>query len=203
MSNKYNMARVWNQRIIGQLDHLTKKVSIYTRPYVAIDVYPRGFVNALYMRIRNLGHSPALDIQVQFDKPIILRERDLTQFNIFRDIPVLGPGDTISFYFGMAVEILKDEMGGSAFGGHISYHDLEENSYSHEFRFDVAIYRNLALVVENQFEKDVTGELEKTRREVEEIARSFRDQRMKELVAALDEQEKQEAKQEAPDPSQP
>ena len=109
------------------------------------------------------------------------------QFSIFRGIPVMGPGDSISFFYDSAIELLQEGKD-TAFSGRVSYHDTSGSQYENEFRFDVEMFRNLALVSEGQFEHDLKSEMERLRRDVEEISQAFRDLRMKSLLAAWEEQ---------------
>ena len=62
----------------------------------------------LYLRIRNVGHSPALDVKASFNPTFPIRGRDVSEYDVFRSIPVLGPGDSIMFFFGSGVDLLAE-----------------------------------------------------------------------------------------------
>lgn len=86
-----------------------------TRPFVVVGYQiPKYAQNALYLVVRNVGATPARDIQVEFDPPLSEEPRPQSVEPIVaaryrHPIPVLGPGEELS----NSVHVVKDEPGES------------------------------------------------------------------------------------------
>lgn len=174
-----------------KLDSLLQIGKMIARPYVAIDVFPRGFVNILYMRIRNLGKTPALNVCIKFDQTFAIRGIPVSEYRIFDNIPVLGPNDNLSFLFGSAVEILNDKDAIKQFSGHVKYADVDGIKYENPFNFDLEIYKDLVLAYDDKFEQNIKSEIERLRTEIQEISAYYKDLRHEKLIKAWKKQQEE------------
>ncbi|MGH2777390.1 MAG: hypothetical protein ACRDJB_01950 [Actinomycetota bacterium] len=83
-----------------QVRHTAQAREDQTRPYVIVDFEFQGW--EVLLAIRNIGTSPAMDVQITFDKPLQAPHiEDPDELAVFTDgIPMLAPGRLIAIPFG-------------------------------------------------------------------------------------------------------
>jgi hypothetical protein len=81
-----------------------------TRPYVIVDFELQGW--EVMLAIRNIGTSPAMNVQIHFDKPLQGPHMDdPDELAVFRDgIPMLAPGRLIAIPFGNGPNFFDDKV---------------------------------------------------------------------------------------------
>lgn len=81
-----------------------------TRPYVIVDFELQGW--EVMLVIRNIGTSPAMNVQITFDKPLQAPHiDDPDQLAVFRDgIPMLAPGRVIAIPFGNGPSFFEEKV---------------------------------------------------------------------------------------------
>lgn len=168
--------------IRGSLDDIRDLLKRQIRPHVLVDVFPRRHVNLLYMRIRNVGLTPAYNISVDFPAQAKMMRRPINDYKIFEGLPVLAPGETIAFLYGSAVELFSGEDEVRRFRATVKYLDEEGHIYEEQTIVDIDVFRNLALEVDGHFESKLRSEFEKISRDLAEISRWFREKRISDLM---------------------
>jgi len=73
---------------------ITKEAIIrVSRPFIIVDLYPEG--KFLDLRVKNTGVIPAIDVSMQFDKPIKTCNNNILKEKSF---PIIGPGVEIKLF---------------------------------------------------------------------------------------------------------
>ena len=166
--------------LLEMLRKQTQALDKLARPYVITDVYPRRSVNMLYFRIRNVGLTPAFNVQAHIQPPIPFGRRMSSDLNIFdRPIGVLGPREEISFFFDSAIELFRKEDSILSFEVQIYYTDVGETPYEQAIRIDIDLLKHLS--IELPASDRVLDELELIKRHLQEIARYVETLRHKEM----------------------
>ncbi|MFW6116261.1 MAG: hypothetical protein ACOC6F_00905 [bacterium] len=156
--------------IVDLLTRQTESLEQMARPYVIVDVYPRRYVNMLYFRIRNVGQTPAFDVCVRPTETVSIAGHSSSELNIFQQtITALGRGDEISFFVGSAVELFDEDEPASEFAVDVQYEDSKGRAYEDRQLVDTRLLRDLAL--ELPAADEMLRKLERTRKEIEKIAR--------------------------------
>jgi len=149
----------------------------------------------LYFRIRNVGHVPAYQIRLVVDPPISIRDRVVSELNLFqRGIGVLAPHDELSFFFDSAIELFNNPDAVLQFSIRIDYVGPDDEEYADEFPIDAELLRNLA--VELPPSDKIVEQLKRIQRELERLARYADELRMQDLRQRLEEMRREEASQE-------
>jgi hypothetical protein len=178
------------EHIVDLLNRQIEILQRIARPYVVVDIYPRRYVNSLYFRIRNVGQTPAFQVQVKPDKTIPIGRESSSELSIFeKPIGVLGEGDEISFFFGSALELFREEEETAIeFDVELSYVDSTGRTYEEKISVDLDLLRGLA--VELPAIDKLVDKLERTRKEISKIARYAERLRLRDLTSAAEEVEK-------------
>lgn len=174
--------------ILSQQNELLKRLG---RPYIIVDLIPRHFVNIFYLRIRNVGHTPAYNISLSADPPFFIREKIATDFHLFQHpISALAPQDEITFFFGSAIELYNDQNAVLKFSITTKYIDPQGEQYSSDFAIDAELFRGLA--VELPMSDKIAEHLDKIKREIEEISRYTDDLRTQDLMRRYEQSRSEE-----------
>jgi hypothetical protein len=92
---------------LRQLSESKRLRELQTRPYVLVDFYFKGFF--VMLEIRNIGTTPARDIEVAFDKPLEASDDRRADFSIFdTPIPMMAPGRTVRLPMGSGPAFFKE-----------------------------------------------------------------------------------------------
>lgn len=84
---------------LRQLRESRRVRELQTRPYVLVDFYFKGLF--VMLEIRNIGTTPARNVQVAFDKPLQASDDRRSNFSIFDSpIPMMAPGRSIRLPMG-------------------------------------------------------------------------------------------------------
>jgi hypothetical protein len=91
-----------------QVRHAAKQREDQTRPYVIVDFEFQGW--EVLIAMRNLGSSPAMNVEVSFDSPLQTpRSEDLKDMTVFSEgVPMLAPGRVIAIPFGHGPDFFED-----------------------------------------------------------------------------------------------
>ena len=94
-----------------QVKHTAQAREDQTRPFVIVDFEFQGW--EVLITIRNIGSTPATDVEIKFDQPLKspldLEPDELAVFS--RGIPMLAPGRAISIPFGNGPKFFEDDPG--------------------------------------------------------------------------------------------
>jgi hypothetical protein len=110
--------------------------------------FERGLLSVV---IRNLGDRPALDVEVEFDKPFkgLGGRREMNSLALFSKLRFLAPGrevrtllDSAASYFARKEPVLLTAT--------ISYRTPVGERRRHAITHDLSIYRDLAYVPEGE-----------------------------------------------------
>jgi hypothetical protein len=117
------------------------------RPEVLVDFIFRQGV--FYVAVANVGGAPAHDVSVKFDKPFhgLGGEREISSFTLFRRLPFLAPHK--------AIETILDSSSAyfarrepTRITAQITYRDTEKRAYERKIVHDLAVYKDIAYVVQ-------------------------------------------------------
>lgn len=137
-----------------------------TRPFVQVDVDPRGFI--AYVSIKNPGQTAASNVKVVFDvAPERAHQSDLAWLEApaLKDgIPLLAPGRELRFFFDSFIERHESTLP-SRYDGTVHYgaHGRGDQ-YEDRFILDLGMYMESA--VGDHKMHDLVEEIEKFRKEV-------------------------------------
>ncbi len=161
------------EELLNQLHNIlleqTNSLKNLTRPFIAVDLIPRHSVNALYLRVRNVGHTPAYGVRLSIDRPITLREKPFSELLIFqRPIHILAPQDDLTFFFDTAVSLYNNPEAVLKFTVQAAYADTNGTQYLDNFVIDAELMRGLA--VELPPSDKIAEALDDIKDEIEDIA---------------------------------
>jgi hypothetical protein len=117
------------------------------RPEVIVDFIFRQGV--LYVAVANVGGAPAHDVAVKFDKAFrgLGGEREISSLALFRRLPFLAPHkaietvlDSSSAYFARREP--------TRITAQVTYRDTERRAYERKIAHDLAIYKEIAYLVQ-------------------------------------------------------
>lgn len=103
-----------NQRMV---ETMVTQVRASLRPSIVVSVSSPPWSEILYLRIENMGRSPASHLRLTVDKDIIMGEGDQPDLSLLRTpafsrpIPSFAPGAYLEFFLGSAHEALVDRPG--------------------------------------------------------------------------------------------
>ena len=117
------------------------------RPEVIVDFIFRQGV--LHVAVANIGAAPAHDVTVKFDKAFrgLGGEREVSSLALFRRLPFLAPHKSI--------ETLLDSSSAyfarrepTRITAEITWRDTERRAYERKIVHDLAIYKDIAYIVQ-------------------------------------------------------
>lgn len=156
--------------VVDLLTRQAEALEQMARPYVIVDVHPRRYVNMLYFRIRNVGQTPAFNVQVRPRETVSIVGHSSSDLNIFQQpIAALGRDDGISFFMGSALELFDEDEPALEFEVDVQYEDSRGTLYEDRQPVNVGLLRDLA--IELPAADEMLRKLERTRKEIEKIGR--------------------------------
>lgn len=137
---------------LRQLGESRRLRELEHRPYVLVDWHFKGFFVAL--EVRNIGRTPARDVQVTFDKPLEAAARSrVPDFSIFDSpIPLMAPGRVIRLPMGTGPEFFKNGTDiPLSYTAHVKYTDVTGKQQYDDppLLLDLAPYRHTSAPRDN------------------------------------------------------
>jgi hypothetical protein len=118
-------------------------------PQVIVDFeFERGL---LFLVVRSLGDRPALDVKVEFDKPVkgLGGTREVNRLALFSKLRFLAPGKEIrTLLDSSAAYFAREEP--TLLTATVSYRTATGERHRHAITHDLSIYRDLAYVPEGE-----------------------------------------------------
>lgn len=102
------------------------------RPFVIIDLVPKD--KYLYLRVRNCGSTPALDVSISWPERIQIHSGNvLPDVPLATDVPLLGPRDELTVFLDERDAFARNNPH-RLLRADVSYTDLFGQHYRHEIR---------------------------------------------------------------------
>jgi hypothetical protein len=102
----------------------------------------------LFVSIQNIGERPALNVSVEFDRPLVGLggRRQISDLPLFKNLEFLAPRKAITAFLDTAGAYFARREPTKIFA-RIAFHDSEGRAYGREIRHDLEIYREIGYVV--------------------------------------------------------
>jgi hypothetical protein len=143
-------------------------------PYPSIDV--RSRYGLMQLRITNKGGSPACNINIKWNKPLINIKEEVVRFikqENAPDIPILLSNESIAILIG-GVREMYNKYNNMNYSGIMEFQDVSGRKIKHTFYLSAETYRSTLDFMEEEGKtqmalQKVPEEIEKLRNEVIEI----------------------------------
>ena len=120
---------------------LTKEAMMrVSRPFIIVDLYRDK--ELLYLRVKNTGVIPALDVSAQFDKQVkIYSNNSLNE--ILKKLTIVGPGVEIKFFLDKIGSFIQRNEDIPVITGGLSYKSPLFDTYEERVVINISLYKEL------------------------------------------------------------
>lgn len=141
------------------------------RPYVIFDLIIK--TNVIYAELRNIGKTPAINVNVIIDKKIadLSTDKKPPSFSE-RPIAFMAPNRLIRDFVNTSFDIFKDEQP-HVYNIKIIYKNTDGNTYEEESIVDLDHNKDHTYLVPPEHLKDISNELKNANRNLHEIDSSL------------------------------
>jgi len=125
---------------------LTKESMMrFYRPFITIDLQPDK--DLLYLRLKNTGVIPAVDVLVQFEEQIRIYNNNMLNETI-RNLTIVGPGQEIKFFLDKKDSFIKRNNEIQFITGKLSYKSPLSNTYEYEekIHINIKLYNEVIII---------------------------------------------------------
>lgn len=123
---------------------LRESIARSTRPFVIIDFYPKD--NLIYLRIKNTGVTPAIDISMTFNEKVEICNDTLNSIPFLKNIPILGSGIEIQLLMDDRALFMSKNESIEMITGKVSYKCLFSEKYEESIIINKHIFSEVVKI---------------------------------------------------------